>query len=263
MLIFSSSANESEQVLREVQLAVDARLHIVQFRIDRVSLNDDLKFYLGTPHWLDGSNPPVSSELARLTAAVAKLLKIEQSAPLVATSAIPSHAETDGDENVTEATLFSATITLNSPIGEKQEFFRRLQPFIAHFVGEKADDIVSSMQEREQIMSTGGGFGLASPHSYKPYLKRFVVGVVWIPEGCDWDSADGRPVHLVLLYIGGGQARTRQALAVMGRAHKCAAGILARRSGQEVNETLVDEVLKSVTAALSEAGLRVGVMKFD
>ncbi len=118
----------------ELQLAVDGRLHIVQFRIESVSLNDDLKFYLSTLHWLDGSNPPVSSELERLTAAVGKLLKIEHSAPLAATSAILSHAQTNGDDNLTEATLFSATITLNSPNGEKHEFFRRLEPIIAHSI---------------------------------------------------------------------------------------------------------------------------------
>src|SRR5437667_4245531 len=42
VLIFSANSNKSEQVLREVQLAVTAQLHIVQFRIQEVRLNDDL-----------------------------------------------------------------------------------------------------------------------------------------------------------------------------------------------------------------------------
>src|SRR5437868_2664157 len=41
VLIFSAHSNESEQVLREVQLAVKNHLHIVQFRIERVVPSDD------------------------------------------------------------------------------------------------------------------------------------------------------------------------------------------------------------------------------
>jgi hypothetical protein len=49
VLIFSAHSNNSEQVLREVQLAVAAHLHIVQFRIEDVRLNDDLSYFLSTP----------------------------------------------------------------------------------------------------------------------------------------------------------------------------------------------------------------------
>jgi hypothetical protein len=36
VLIFSGDSNSSQQFLREVQLAVNSRLHIVQFRITPV-----------------------------------------------------------------------------------------------------------------------------------------------------------------------------------------------------------------------------------
>ena len=45
MLIFSADSNNSPQILRELQLAADARLHIIQFRIEDVAPNDDLQFY--------------------------------------------------------------------------------------------------------------------------------------------------------------------------------------------------------------------------
>ena len=51
VLIFSAHSNTSEQVLREVQLAANAHLHIIQFRIQNVLPNDDLEYYLSTPHW--------------------------------------------------------------------------------------------------------------------------------------------------------------------------------------------------------------------
>src|SRR4051812_2504702 len=74
VLIFSAHTNNSEQVLREVQLAVNAHLHVLQFRIEEVSANDDLKYYLSTPHWLDAQTPPLKAHLDRLVKAIKALL---------------------------------------------------------------------------------------------------------------------------------------------------------------------------------------------
>jgi len=74
VLIFSAHSNNSEQVLREVQLAVNAHLHIIQFRIEDVHLNDDLRYFLSTPHWLDALTPPLEAHLHRLTDSVKTLL---------------------------------------------------------------------------------------------------------------------------------------------------------------------------------------------
>src|SRR5437763_1752145 len=74
VLIFSAHSNNSEQVLREVQLATNAHLHIIQFRIEDVHLNDDLKYFLSTPHWVDALTPPLENHLRRLTASIQALL---------------------------------------------------------------------------------------------------------------------------------------------------------------------------------------------
>jgi TIR domain len=74
LLIFSSHSNNSEQVLREVQLATDAPLPIIRFRIEDVALTDDLKYFLSTPHWLDALTPPLSKHIARLELAIKELL---------------------------------------------------------------------------------------------------------------------------------------------------------------------------------------------
>ena len=76
VLIFSESSNNSEQVLREVQLAANSRLHIVQFRIDAVDPSDDLEYYLSGPHWLDAVTPPLENHLAQLQASVKALLAL-------------------------------------------------------------------------------------------------------------------------------------------------------------------------------------------
>jgi hypothetical protein len=74
LLIFSGHSNNSEQVLREVQLATDSRLPLVRFRIEDVALTDDLKYFLSTPHWLDALTPPLSTHIARLELAIKELL---------------------------------------------------------------------------------------------------------------------------------------------------------------------------------------------
>src|SRR6267143_266058 len=76
VLIFSAHSNNSEHVLREVQLAVKAHLHIIQFRIEDVRLNDDLEYFLSTPHWLDALTPPLENHLRKLEGSIKKLLDV-------------------------------------------------------------------------------------------------------------------------------------------------------------------------------------------
>src|SRR5205814_101529 len=73
---------------REVQLAVDSHLPIVRLRIEDVTLSDDLRYYLSTPHWLDALSPPLSRHIARLKTAVQELLA--QSAEEPAKEAVAS-----------------------------------------------------------------------------------------------------------------------------------------------------------------------------
>src|ERR1700756_5293412 len=75
-LIFSAHSNVSEQILREVQLAANAHLHIVQFRIEDVVPNEDLEYYLSAPHWLDAMSRPLEKHIHRLVTSVRALLDL-------------------------------------------------------------------------------------------------------------------------------------------------------------------------------------------
>src|SRR4051812_25948189 len=76
ILIFSQHSNNSEQVLREVQLAANSRLHLIQFRIDAVVPSDDLEYYLSGPHWLDAVTPPLEDHLEQLKNSMKALLAL-------------------------------------------------------------------------------------------------------------------------------------------------------------------------------------------
>jgi hypothetical protein len=96
VLIFSEHSNNSEQVLREVQLAANSRLHIVQFRIDAVAPSDDLEYYLSGPHWLDAVTPPLENHLDQLKSSIKALLALPRTAePDTAPGPAPAIAPVD------------------------------------------------------------------------------------------------------------------------------------------------------------------------
>jgi TIR domain len=75
VLIFSADSNNSEQILRELELAANARLPIVQFRIENLTPNDDLRYYLSTPHWFDATTVPFEKHLGPFAIAIKALLE--------------------------------------------------------------------------------------------------------------------------------------------------------------------------------------------
>jgi hypothetical protein len=74
VLIFSEHSNVSAPVLAEVELAANARIHILNFRVDDSPLGDDLRFYLQHRHWLDALTPPMEQHHARLVQTIERLL---------------------------------------------------------------------------------------------------------------------------------------------------------------------------------------------
>ena len=62
--------------------------------------------------------------------------------------------------------------------------------------------LVEAIFEREKIMSTGIGLGIAIPHAKIPAVTDFVVGFGKVSEGLDFNSLDGKPVHFVVMIAG-------------------------------------------------------------
>jgi len=82
VLVFSSHANDSEQVCREVERAASRGLRIVPLRIEDIPLSKGLEYFLSTSHWLDAASGPLSSHLIRLGEQVKSLLaKTDRPAP--------------------------------------------------------------------------------------------------------------------------------------------------------------------------------------
>ena len=65
-----------------------------------------------------------------------------------------------------------------------------------------ATGLLNAVREREALLSTGIGLGIAIPHARIATVERFVVTVGRRPEGIEFGSIDGRPVSIVVLIAG-------------------------------------------------------------
>jgi PTS system fructose-specific IIC component/PTS system nitrogen regulatory IIA component len=63
------------------------------------------------------------------------------------------------------------------------------------------EEVLNALREREAKMSTGSQNGIAIPHGKSTAVKN-VFGVLGVSKkGIDYESLDGKPVHLVLLLL--------------------------------------------------------------
>ena len=61
--------------------------------------------------------------------------------------------------------------------------------------------VIEVLQQREKLGSTGIGDGLAIPHGKISSLAEIVVAFGRSKKGVDFDSLDGKPVHIFFLLL--------------------------------------------------------------
>jgi hypothetical protein len=140
VLMFSSHANTSPQIRREVQLAVKAETVLIPFRIEDIAPAESLEYFLGTPHWLDALTPPLEEHLERLAMAVASFLATSKPVSSSADTAMPpeTNAATDGGPTPTASPRgaehdrgASATATGAADLGSERQPKRRKRLIVA------------------------------------------------------------------------------------------------------------------------------------
>ena len=65
-----------------------------------------------------------------------------------------------------------------------------------------ADRLRTAVMQREAIVTTGIGRGVAVPHADLPEIEKPRLALGVFPEGVEFDSLDEEPVHLVFLLLG-------------------------------------------------------------
>lgn len=74
VLIFSSSANASPHVTREVTKAVAKGLIIIPFRIEDAPMSESMEYLIGLPHWLDALTSPMGQHIDTLVRRIKNLV---------------------------------------------------------------------------------------------------------------------------------------------------------------------------------------------
>jgi len=61
---------------------------------------------------------------------------------------------------------------------------------------------LKAVEERERIMTTGIGHGVAIPHGKTDAVKDLVAAFAVLKDGTDFGALDGQPVRLAFLLLG-------------------------------------------------------------
>lgn len=67
---------------------------------------------------------------------------------------------------------------------------------------ENPADILRAVREREAVLSTGIGHGVAIPHGKSPTVSEIVLAAGVSRNPVDFEALDGRPVRLFFLLVG-------------------------------------------------------------
>lgn len=64
------------------------------------------------------------------------------------------------------------------------------------------DEVLRAVREREEVLSTGIGGGVAIPHGKTAGISDLALVAGVKPEGIDFEALDGKPVKLFFLLVG-------------------------------------------------------------
>jgi len=118
-------------------------------------------------------------------------------------------------------------ILIDPPVQDRSGLFARFGQLLeetGHV--EDARRVVHLLEERERILPTGIGKGVAVPHAQLEDLDHLVLAVSTHPRGLDYPALDDEPVRLVFCLLAG---LNTAALHLAGLAHIAR---IARRSGE-------------------------------
>lgn len=85
---------------------------------------------------------------------------------------------------------------------DKPGVLRELAALVAEPDGDDVATIVQAVEEREAVLSTGIGHGVAIPHGKPAVSQELRVAAGASPEPIAFDALDGQPVRLFFLLVG-------------------------------------------------------------
>jgi PTS system nitrogen regulatory IIA component len=94
-------------------------------------------------------------------------------------------------------------VLISPDVADRDGLFRLFGDVVAGAgLVESAQQVVERLMEREKILSTGIGGGVAVPHAQLPGLGRLVMAASSHPDGLEYPALDDQPVRLVFCLLG-------------------------------------------------------------
>ena len=101
-------------------------------------------------------------------------------------------------------------------VRSKADALRLLSGLLSGRAGVDEETIEKKLLEREQLVSTGIGEGVAIPHTAVESVESQVAALILCPSGIDFDAVDKAPVSIIFGVIGPKRA-TGEHLRVLAR----------------------------------------------
>lgn len=126
----------------------------------------------------------------------------------------------------------------------KDDLLRELVALVTN--GQSAhvqEDVLRAVREREAVLSTGIGYGVAIPHGKSPNVRELCLAAGRARVPVDFDALDGQPVRLFFLLVGpesaaGPHIKALSRISRLVRREEVRARLLAARNAEEFHRAL-------------------------
>jgi mannitol/fructose-specific phosphotransferase system IIA component (Ntr-type) len=128
---------------------------------------------------------------------------------------------------------------------DKPGVLAELSTLLAERAGANVEDVQQAVEEREAVLSTGIGLGVAVPHGKSSAVHRLEMVCGTTPSGVEFDALDGEACRLFFCLVGpesaaGEHVKALSRIARVVRRDDVRARLLAAPSPESFIQTLVD-----------------------
>lgn len=128
---------------------------------------------------------------------------------------------------------------------DKPGVLAELSTLLAERAGADVEDVRQAVEEREAVLSTGIGLGVAVPHGKSSAVQRLEMVCGTTRTGVEFDALDGEACRLFFCLVGpesaaGEHVKALSRIARVVRRDEVRAKLLAASSPESFIQTLVD-----------------------
>jgi PTS system nitrogen regulatory IIA component len=128
---------------------------------------------------------------------------------------------------------------------DKSGVIAELARYLVDQSGGSYPKVLEAVEEREAVLSTGIGFGVAIPHARSSAVSQLTLVCGVTPEPVPFDSIDGEPVRLFFMIVGpeasaGQHVKVLSRIARLVRRENLRERLCEARSAEEFYAALLD-----------------------